>query len=277
MPSLARLAELVGGTVEGAPVEVTGLASLEDAGPEELTFVTDEKRLPRLAESRAGAVLLGQGVDRRGKPAIIVRNPHAALIVLLAGYALAGGLASRLERLAARVGEPGSASLVEAGMERELLAIAGQGNYPPPFLNAQVSALPFYLREGFLAVGGVFEEAGIPHRRMELRGTQIPVQDLPLTERVLHRDAGPMTLEGPTSIRAAGVRMAGQARRGLCLLTRDLDPVHEEVLGEDLDRGLAPELRVPRAVHLSHPSRTDGLDAGSSLRPAHGRRSSAHS
>jgi signal transduction histidine kinase len=47
-----------------------------------------------------------------------------ALIVLLAGYALAGGLASRLERLAARVGEPGSTSLVEAGMERELLAIA---------------------------------------------------------------------------------------------------------------------------------------------------------
>lgn len=47
-----------------------------------------------------------------------------ALVVLLAGYALAGGLASRLERLAARVGEPGSASLVQVGMERELLAIA---------------------------------------------------------------------------------------------------------------------------------------------------------
>lgn len=108
---------------------------------------------------------------------------------------------------------------------RELLAIVEQGNYPPPFLNAQVTALPFYLREGFLAVGGVFEEAGIPHQRMELCGTQIPVQDLPPTERVLHRDAGPMTLEGPTSIRAAGVSMAGQARRSLCLLTRDLDPV----------------------------------------------------
>ncbi len=47
-----------------------------------------------------------------------------ALLVLLAGYLLAGGLASRLERLAARVGEPGDTSLVEAGMERELLAIA---------------------------------------------------------------------------------------------------------------------------------------------------------
>jgi len=47
-----------------------------------------------------------------------------ALLVLLAGYLMAGGLAGRLERLAARVGEPGGASLVEAGMERELLAIA---------------------------------------------------------------------------------------------------------------------------------------------------------
>ena len=47
-----------------------------------------------------------------------------ALLVLLAGYLLAGGLASRLERLAARVGEPGDTSLVETGMERELLAIA---------------------------------------------------------------------------------------------------------------------------------------------------------
>lgn len=47
-----------------------------------------------------------------------------ALVVLLAGYALAGGLASRLERLAGRVGEPGDSALAEPGMERELLAIA---------------------------------------------------------------------------------------------------------------------------------------------------------
>lgn len=47
-----------------------------------------------------------------------------ALVVLLAGYALAGGLVSRLERLASRVGEPGATSLVEPGMERELIAIA---------------------------------------------------------------------------------------------------------------------------------------------------------
>jgi predicted GNAT family N-acyltransferase len=106
---------------------------------------------------------------------------------------------------------------------RELLAVAGQGNRPPPFLNAQVSALRFYLRAGFSPVGDVFEEAGMPHQRMELVGTPAP-RGLPVTERVLHRDAGPLVLEGRTDIRTAGVRMAAQARRELCLLTRDLDP-----------------------------------------------------
>ena len=33
-------------------------------------------------------------------------------------------------------------------------------------LNAQVQALPFYLRHGFQAQGEEFPEAGIPHRRM---------------------------------------------------------------------------------------------------------------
>jgi predicted GNAT family N-acyltransferase len=35
-------------------------------------------------------------------------------------------------------------------------------------LNAQVSAMPFYARHGFVASGDAFEEAGIAHRVMEL-------------------------------------------------------------------------------------------------------------
>ena len=34
-------------------------------------------------------------------------------------------------------------------------------------LNAQVHAMPFYERHGFKAQGEVFDEAGIPHRRMQ--------------------------------------------------------------------------------------------------------------
>ena len=35
-------------------------------------------------------------------------------------------------------------------------------------LSAQTHALDFYARHGFVAVGGVFEEAGIPHQEMRL-------------------------------------------------------------------------------------------------------------
>lgn len=36
------------------------------------------------------------------------------------------------------------------------------------YLHAQTTALPFYERFGFVAIGPVFIEAGIAHRRMEL-------------------------------------------------------------------------------------------------------------
>ena len=49
-----------------------------------------------------------------------------------------------------------------------LLAIAAAEGYPHPFLNAQASALPFYRRAGFVAVGAEFHEAGIRHRKMML-------------------------------------------------------------------------------------------------------------
>lgn len=49
-----------------------------------------------------------------------------------------------------------------------LLAIAAAEDYPRPFLKAQASALPFYRRAGFVAIGPEFHEAGIPHRKMIL-------------------------------------------------------------------------------------------------------------
>jgi predicted GNAT family N-acyltransferase len=48
-----------------------------------------------------------------------------------------------------------------------LLAVAERGRCLRVFLNAQTAAIPFYERFGFCAVGPVFEDAGIPHRRME--------------------------------------------------------------------------------------------------------------
>lgn len=52
-------------------------------------------------------------------------------------------------------------------MER-LMTEAKHRAYPRLLLNAQVSALPFYARFGFVSRGDVFDEAGIPHMEMFL-------------------------------------------------------------------------------------------------------------
>lgn len=168
-------------------------------------------------------------------------DARAVHLLALAGTAEAPGAAVGTARLLP-TGQIGRMAVlaewrgrgVGTALLRELLAIAGQGDHPPPFLNAQVGALPFYQSAGFSPVGDVFEEAGIRHRRMVLGATPVPPEDLapsgpvpldlPATERVLHRDPGPLVLEGLDAIRAAGIRMAAQARREICLLTRDLDP-----------------------------------------------------
>ncbi|HLH76991.1 MAG TPA: GNAT family N-acetyltransferase [Candidatus Binataceae bacterium] len=50
-----------------------------------------------------------------------------------------------------------------------LLQIARQRGARYAYLNAQLGVERFYARQGFSPIGDVFIEAGIPHRRMELR------------------------------------------------------------------------------------------------------------
>ncbi|HED39264.1 MAG TPA: GNAT family N-acetyltransferase, partial [Chromatiales bacterium] len=58
------------------------------------------------------------------------------------------------------------------GIGRQLLEamveIARNAEYPAVMLAAQVRAIPFYQRIGFEAVGEVFMDAGIAHRKMVL-------------------------------------------------------------------------------------------------------------
>jgi predicted GNAT family N-acyltransferase len=49
-----------------------------------------------------------------------------------------------------------------------LVEIARQNGARLAYLHAQLPVEGFYLKRGFRAVGEVFEEAGIPHRRMDL-------------------------------------------------------------------------------------------------------------
>jgi predicted GNAT family N-acyltransferase len=55
---------------------------------------------------------------------------------------------------------------VGSALLQRLLSEATKAAFPELFLHAQLTALPFYTRLGFRPVGEVFEEAGIPHRRM---------------------------------------------------------------------------------------------------------------
>lgn len=52
---------------------------------------------------------------------------------------------------------------------RRLIQEASHRGLSEVELNAQVHAMPFYRKFGFEAEGGVFMEAGIPHRRMRRR------------------------------------------------------------------------------------------------------------
>ncbi|MGD8589360.1 MAG: GNAT family N-acetyltransferase [Chromatiales bacterium] len=60
---------------------------------------------------------------------------------------------------------------VGSALLQHLLTEAAKGEWPDLFLNAQLNALAFYTRHGFHPQGEVFEEAGIPHRRMTRKPT----------------------------------------------------------------------------------------------------------
>jgi predicted GNAT family N-acyltransferase len=55
---------------------------------------------------------------------------------------------------------------VETALLLRLVAAAHARGDRRTIVNAQVAAMPFYARHGFVASGEVFEEAGIPHRVM---------------------------------------------------------------------------------------------------------------
>ena len=60
-------------------IEVVGIRALDEAGPADLTFVTDAKRVGQLPASRAGAVILPESVPAVDRPALRTSNPYLAL------------------------------------------------------------------------------------------------------------------------------------------------------------------------------------------------------
>ena len=81
---LKELAEWVKGTVVGdGEFEISGVASIEEACPGEITFIGNPKYLPKLGETRASAVIVSKEVTQSDKPLLCVANPYLAFAKIL--------------------------------------------------------------------------------------------------------------------------------------------------------------------------------------------------
>ncbi|MBO8142164.1 MAG: UDP-3-O-(3-hydroxymyristoyl)glucosamine N-acyltransferase [Firmicutes bacterium] len=88
MYTLAQLAELVGGQLEGDPAQpVLGAASVDEAGPEHITFASNGKALAKARAGRAGCVIIPQDAAGIGRPVIRVANPRLAFAKVLEAFA----------------------------------------------------------------------------------------------------------------------------------------------------------------------------------------------
>ncbi|GFO54200.1 UDP-3-O-acylglucosamine N-acyltransferase [Geomonas sp. Red276] len=82
--SLAEIAQYLGGTVSGDPeTQIGGLATLDDAGEGQLTFLANPKYAAKVATTKASAVLLPVGGNAHGHHAIFHPNPYLAFAKLL--------------------------------------------------------------------------------------------------------------------------------------------------------------------------------------------------
>lgn len=78
--ALGEIARHVGGTLHGdAGRVITGVATLQNAGPADITFLANPRYRKYLASTRAGAVILaGKDQDECVVAAVVVANPYAA-------------------------------------------------------------------------------------------------------------------------------------------------------------------------------------------------------
>lgn len=82
--TLGRLADALGASLVGdAGRVVTGVAPLETAGPDQVSFLTDRKYLKQAEASRAAAVLVPRDVAELPAALLQVDHPQQALIRLL--------------------------------------------------------------------------------------------------------------------------------------------------------------------------------------------------
>jgi len=86
--TLAELAKAVGGVVRGdATVRVRSVNGLDEAGPEDITWISHEKYASRLRFSKAGAVVVDRHYGETPMPALLCDDPSFAIARILAVFA----------------------------------------------------------------------------------------------------------------------------------------------------------------------------------------------
>ena len=82
--TLGELAEYLGGTVRGdADYRVSGLAPLEAARADKITFLANPKYASKVADTGAGAVLMAPGGEAFGRNVVEVADPYLSFAKLL--------------------------------------------------------------------------------------------------------------------------------------------------------------------------------------------------
>lgn len=71
---------------DGAKI-VTGVNTIQDAGPDEICFLASEKHAPKLIASKAAAVLTAKQMDGCSMPQLVVGNVNKALIAAMTLFA----------------------------------------------------------------------------------------------------------------------------------------------------------------------------------------------
>lgn len=77
------MAQTIGAELHGPTayhsLSVTGIASLEQAGPDQLSFLTNPRFAAKVRDSQAAAFIVGAIIPDLNKPQLLSRNPYAAM------------------------------------------------------------------------------------------------------------------------------------------------------------------------------------------------------
>lgn len=82
--TVAEVAEHIGARLVGSgSATVSGVNSIEQAGPREVSFVTSDKHAGKIAESKAAAVIIGKKIENAAVAQLVVDSVEEALITAL--------------------------------------------------------------------------------------------------------------------------------------------------------------------------------------------------